>query len=380
MAIFQGFPAKLTAKVRGIPDKVRILRKARPWIFAAMVTALILFAVGAVGGSVYTSRPNFCATCHEMKPEYNTWTASSHSKVACSDCHVEAKPWNLAHKVVALEQLYLHVTDQVPREIRIKKQIENDVCESCHSRQREVTASGDLKVPHAKHIDVEGMSCVDCHATVAHAGITRYDQDLAHKSHEMIAKSVNMVAREFRPSMVSCINCHNEKKVNINCEACHREIKTPTNHVADTWKVKHGKDALDSYNECLFCHDIAKGMPPVTEKRPLEAVRQNDFCLDCHLTRPPEHDMAWVLGHRKAASADKSGCTVCHDEARVSGSPVEKTPACTQCHNSNHNNTWIREHPQVVKRDGMGACFKCHDAKSCSSCHAKYGVDRKPKS
>lgn len=353
-----------------------IWRDRRPRLFFGLVVFAVLSMVGGTGGLVVSAQPGFCAICHEMKPEFNTWQSSSHAKVGCSDCHTGAKPWNIPHKASAMLQAYLHLTGQVPDEIELKEKVPNGVCLSCHTKQRTVTASGDLRIPHAKHIDVEGMSCVDCHAGVAHAGIGGKGKNIPHNSPEMLALSSKMEAKEFRPSMASCIACHNQKKVTISCESCHRQIKTPPSHKMAEWKVKHGTEAMGSYSECLYCHDIAKGKPPVKDERPLSAIRENDLCLNCHVTRPPEHDSSWALGHRKVAQSDKTPCLVCHDQIRTAGSPVEKVVACYQCHNSTHSSTWIKEHPRVVKQEGLSSCFRCHDAKSCSTCHAKNGVDR----
>lgn len=360
----------------GLRNRLRSLRDRRPRLYAGLVAFAVLSAFGGTGGLVASGQSGFCGLCHEMKPEFNTWQASSHAQVSCSDCHTGAKPWNLPHKVASLLELYYHVTDQVPDEIVLLEEMEDSVCLSCHTKQRAVTASGDIIIPHAKHIDVEGIACLDCHASVAHAGISQKEKSLPHNSPAKIALSANMEPGDFRPSMGECISCHTEKKVTVSCEACHREIITPSNHTASTWKFQHGSEAMGSYGECLYCHDITNGKPPSKHERPLTAIRANGLCLDCHLTRPPGHDDSWALGHRKPAQSDKTSCLVCHDEVRTAGSPMEKVTTCTECHNTTHKATWIKEHPQVVKQEGLNDCFRCHDARSCSTCHARNGVDR----
>lgn len=265
----------------------------------------------------------------------------------------------------------------MPFHIEIKGTVSNETCENCHTKQRQVTASGDLKVPHAKHIDVKGVACVDCHSSVAHAGIASRFEDLAHNSDELAARAAHMEAKDFRPSMETCIGCHNQQKVVVDCESCHKEIKTPVNHERPEWKLQHGSEGLVQYNECLFCHDITRGKQVVNETRQPSAIRENDTCLDCHLKRPPAHDASWVLGHGRVAAGGKAACLVCHDEERKPGSKAEKVVACAQCHNSNHSGNWIKEHPGQVKQAGMGQCFTCHDAKSCSSCHVQRGVGRR---
>ena len=35
----------------------------------------------------YTSRPQFCNSCHIMEPYYASWQQSSHKDVSCIECH-----------------------------------------------------------------------------------------------------------------------------------------------------------------------------------------------------------------------------------------------------------------------------------------------------
>ena len=35
----------------------------------------------------YSSRPEFCTSCHFMQPYYDSWKTSSHKDVPCSKCH-----------------------------------------------------------------------------------------------------------------------------------------------------------------------------------------------------------------------------------------------------------------------------------------------------
>lgn len=349
---------------------------ARPWLFYLVIGVAALFTIGTAGGLIYSAQPTFCAQCHEMGPEFNTWESSSHAKVPCMSCHEGARPWNLPHKVSSMIQVYLHVTGKVPDQIKIHGKIENHVCQDCHTATREVTPSGDLTIPHAKHSKIEGMLCQDCHAGVAHAGINTRFPDLHPASMELSEIASRMKPRDFRPAMTSCINCHDEREATLSCESCHKGIKTPATHQSQEWRFSHGPEAMQAVSECLFCHDIVNGKHATREPRPILAVRENNVCLDCHLQRPPNHTDAWALGHREPAAADKQPCLVCHDQVRTPGSKAEKVVACAECHNSNHPKPFIQEHVTVVKQGGMSQCFRCHDARSCSNCHTQRGIIR----
>lgn len=335
------------------------------WVYA------VVFVFAAMSATArFTSQPAFCVTCHEMSPEYATWEASAHSKVSCQACHTEARPANLQHKIQALGQVYLHVSGRVPDNIEIKVPIGNQVCETCHNRQRQVTVAGDLNIPHARHIEIQGMSCVDCHASTAHASVTKRFQRVAHAPADLVRQLSTSPPERYRPEMAACIACHIQTKAPTQCDACHREIKTPTNHLTLTWQTEHGPQAMSEYAQCLYCHDIALGKPvTATRQDREEAIRGNSFCSSCHLQRPPSHNADWQLGHRHPAKLSKDRCLVCHDQSRSSERAASAVPACQDCHSQNHGAGWRQAHGAEVKRSGMKTCFTCHEARNCGSCH-----------
>ncbi|MHB1652314.1 MAG: NapC/NirT family cytochrome c, partial [Desulfitobacteriaceae bacterium] len=107
-----------------------------------MITGL--FALGMIGTVQATSLPAFCGSCHEMKPEYATWQASAHDKIACVKCHIGPGIIPLVKdKVEAVNQVFEHVTKRYYLPLEIKKPIPNSVCESCHTEARTITPSGD---------------------------------------------------------------------------------------------------------------------------------------------------------------------------------------------------------------------------------------------
>src|SRR3972149_99108 len=53
------------------------------------VIGAFLLALGMLtsGAAMYTSRSQFCISCHIMEPYYVSWQESSHKDVACIKCH-----------------------------------------------------------------------------------------------------------------------------------------------------------------------------------------------------------------------------------------------------------------------------------------------------
>lgn len=117
-----------------------------------------------------TNSPTFCASCHEMAPEYSTFTASAHNQISCVQCHIKPGFTNMiTHKMKSVKEVYYHVTG-VPEQIvqTEEEAVSNENCLQCHSKNRLVTASGDLKVNHKGHIEKD-IPCITCHAGVVHA-------------------------------------------------------------------------------------------------------------------------------------------------------------------------------------------------------------------
>jgi cytochrome c-type protein NapC len=118
----------------------------------------------------------------------------------------------LTHKVKSVKELYYHFTT-VPNQIvqTTEEEISNQNCFQCHSKNRLVTASGDLKVNHKGHIN-EGIPCVTCHSGVVHAKISARDLNLAKDRSDWTDKNAEKLIEEkyLRPNMGTCIDCHDK--------------------------------------------------------------------------------------------------------------------------------------------------------------------------
>jgi len=153
----------------------------RKWI--PLIVILGIIVVGW-GGIKYTSRPEFCASCHEMNQNYKSWQTSAHKNVACLDCHVDPGPVALAkRKVAALGELYGHITGNYEKPIRARVNFQN--CLLCHSgasknpNAPDITTTQGPRAASFPHDDVleEKTSCLECHQDVAHGTLPSGDVD-----------------------------------------------------------------------------------------------------------------------------------------------------------------------------------------------------------
>ena len=74
---------------------------------------MLLLIIGSVG---YTSRSEFCASCHYMIPFYEGWQQSAHSDVDCTVCHFEpGLAGTMRGKIEGLLQVAKYVTNAYKR-------------------------------------------------------------------------------------------------------------------------------------------------------------------------------------------------------------------------------------------------------------------------
>jgi hypothetical protein len=60
-------------------------------VMAVMAAVGVFAMVCTAGAGWYTSRPEFCNSCHIMEPYYESWQESSHSHVSCIKCRCGRK-------------------------------------------------------------------------------------------------------------------------------------------------------------------------------------------------------------------------------------------------------------------------------------------------
>lgn len=140
------------------------------------MAALLLGVLAGVGGftlaygdgTAYLSDdPEACGNCHVMDDHLDSWSASSHARVAvCNDCHLP--PDFVGKWVTKADNGLLHslafTTGGFHEPIRIKPRNARRTqaaCMACH---------GDLAHAVAPaRPDREALACVHCHADVGHA-------------------------------------------------------------------------------------------------------------------------------------------------------------------------------------------------------------------
>ena len=105
-----------------------------PKIAVVLIVLAVLGVVAAAIAIPSTNAPTFCASCHTIKPSYDTWSASTHKNVTCVACHVrptfegfvQDKVLKGTHDV----WVTLFGTPKKPDELHAK--VHSELCLACH--------------------------------------------------------------------------------------------------------------------------------------------------------------------------------------------------------------------------------------------------------
>jgi nitrate/TMAO reductase-like tetraheme cytochrome c subunit len=355
-----------------------------------------------------------------MKPEASTWKASSHSQIDCKECHIQPGVVNYAKaKMNGLVQVYQKVTNSYTAPIQMPSSIPNSTCEKCHNmKTTQVTAAGDLIIPHDKHL-TKGIQCVQCHSGVVHGDVS--DRNVTFKTdyskwNDALGKQMMSDVKFTQPKMEDCIKCHEARQVSTACKTCHSTGMKPASHDAPDFKTKaHGQLAEKDIKKCNSCHQymsdnpitdlqtktasqqfLSNGNTKDTTISAQDYAKENSFCQKCHGTRPPSHGTNFVDGHGAIAKADKQKCLACHSEQNTTSSTITSNglvsnavptassgfgsaPACSSCHPASHeNNNFKANHP--IDLTGVtkpsATCYTCHNKPKCESCHKPDAVTK----
>jgi uncharacterized protein YxeA len=178
-----------------------------------LVLLVIIVVSGIVGSEYYTSRPEFCGSCHIMKNYYDSWKQSKHGdeEVACIECHyAPGEKGTLKVKFKGLGQLFSYLAE-TGKSVRKITKVPDESCmtSECHPREKfldkKIQYTEKIPYVHKTHDDktIEGQAlhCDSCHQHVR-------------------------PGKHFQVPEVSCYLCH-FKNIGFNegrgrCALCHK--------------------------------------------------------------------------------------------------------------------------------------------------------------
>lgn len=163
------------------------LKRAVKPIILIVIGILIAFPLFSMGyyTMVRTSTPDFCASCHEIKPAVRAWRDSTHVNnaagvvVDCMDCHLPAPQdtfdFFFAKSYHGLKDVAIHfIVEGYDREKARKSAyaaFDNDQCQKCHRNLLNMPNSRGAMLAHRSVIYARAgydKKCIDCHYDLVH--------------------------------------------------------------------------------------------------------------------------------------------------------------------------------------------------------------------
>jgi hypothetical protein len=302
--------------------------------------ALALFGAAVI----YTDRPEFCTSCHEMQPYYDAWASGPHSDTWCVDCHVgRGAPERVMHKFASLKEVMAHFTGDTSFPQPEMAELPAGTCKSCHGKPKVTTMKGFDHELHASQ-----GACQKCHQTSGHvvtAGALRnagiYNGTVQQASLTTAKAKVNGGAANIRGHVsVVCSRCHNMKA--SGCQTCHkaghedRGTCDTCHKLGARWAFAHSSDL-----DCTKCHT-----PPSKHFQPKSGTLP--ACSNCH----KQAGRNWAFAHPNSSA----NCRDCH-------TPPANHPGqdnCTSCHRQGIS--FAFSHPRTEAEHPISgiACAKCH--------------------
>jgi predicted CXXCH cytochrome family protein len=337
------------------------------------VFVIILLFLAATA-SWYTSRPQFCRSCHIMEPYFVSWEHSNHKDVACVKCHFPPgfgeKVWG---KTLGMVQLAKYVTQT--QGSRPSAEVSDASClrSGCHETR---LLSGRVDFhgipfdhePHLKDLKRgKKLRCTSCHSQIvqgAHMSVTASTCFLCHFKGTLFNEGTGACTRchqipdeEFELGGGVTFNHNLAYEKGVDCINCHGDLIRGDGEVPP--------------ERCQVCHNRTDDLARVGESEFLHRKHVTEHkvdCLDCHLTI--EHS----LDREKIVHA-AGDCTACHPDHHheqvnmlrgvggrsvpdLQGGMLVTRVECRSCHRVKE----VSATGTVLWRASADVCIDCHDA------------------
>ena len=250
-----------------------------PWKSTLALAIIVLLFLPVYS----TLQPAYYDRYPSLRVRMDNWRASTHARVPCSGCHVNPGIVGFATFAARSIPAFYSQLLQGPSSTNLLQVPDRAACQKCHTSYRQISAGGDLLIPHRAHVEVLKINCPVCHKNLVHSPNT-----LGYN----------------KPEMATCLNtCHDGVRATNQCVKCHTQKEVPESHKKSNWLDIHPQ--MTETINCGKCHAWAP-----------------DYCRQCHLTRPPSHVGNWKQLHQfRAIARGTKGCLFCHGEA-----------FCKKCH------------------------------------------------
>lgn len=368
---------------------------------------VVLLGGASLGGAeYYTSRPQFCGTCHVMDPYFESWSHDKHGAnfgVRCVDCHyAPGEQHTIRAKFRGLSQVASYFSGRYGSG-RPRAQVSDQSClrSGCHGgrafdskmlligepviekriindREVELQRSPSVHFVHDRHLNpTKASEEVEKRIGEVRAQLKTALGDAKFARVEAVATSV--APSSERESMLKRLGAelgltadtanvamelqkleHRRIRVDqlagLNCSACHAYSGAKTSHIAVdhtvcfTCHFTHEEFNRDT-GECLRCHE-----PPTRS-------------VSVHNAGPGAPKTANVLMDHQDIVKRNVNCASCHADV-LRGDATVAERECIHCHDqkvflaefATRTTETVRKYHEAHIKNQRAHCFDCHRA------------------
>ena len=332
-------------------QRFQTLRSFVPLLVGMAIVGLLAFVQ-------VSSTPQFCGTCHIMKPYYQSWKHSAHNKIACVECHISpGLTAEVRKKFEALSMVAKYFTATYGT--KPWAEVDDAACLRCHQRrllEGRVEFHG-VSFDHRPHLTESRrglrLRCTSCHSQIVqgeHLTVTTSTCALCHFK----GQPANAELGECRkchevPQRVQLADNttfdHSEvERRGMNCVSCHEGIVRGTGEVPR--------------ERCLSCHNQPDRLEKYTDKLFLHRQHVTEHkvdCQDCH--GPIEHGIVSRLPAHVVAAAESAAARPDHAKPVKAG---EDFLTKHQRQGMPHTEDLIPQVPTGASSHAPNPCESCH--------------------
>jgi len=370
-----------------------VFRHGLDIVVVATFINFIIVGISCYRGVAYMDTVSFCGnTCHVMAPENAAYHVSSHSGVACTECHVAPGAAGYVHaKVNGTKQLFMVIADHYPKPIMAdhKVPVASATCLNCHNPHAEmgdkllVTQSfaNDATNSQTSSVTVLHVGGEDALGHLsgihgAHSGKIEYvstdntDQNIpwVRKTNpdgsttDFIASGAS-VPDVANPRVMDCIGCHNRAAHSFDTAegALDKMMAQGSPNASLPFLHKEGLALLntkyDSQGEAKaritssLITFYRSQYPAVWDTQRTHVEASANTLLKIYLNNVfPAMNVRWGTHPNNIGHTDSAGCFRCHDGSHTSKAGKTITNDCSICHNLVVSNEL---HPKLLTDLGM---------------------------
>jgi nitrate/TMAO reductase-like tetraheme cytochrome c subunit len=346
--------------------------------FVVIATFINFVIVGTASyrGVAYMDKPSFCGqSCHVMAPEWTAYHVSTHSGVACTDCHIAAGIPGFVHaKVNGTKQLFMVMFHDYPRPIMAGDKLPpaSATCLNCHNPD---TYIGDKLVVKTSYADDEKNSQTSTIAQLhvggrdafsrlsgihgAHMGKIEYiSNDTTNQTIPWISKTNdNGSATEFvsaglkgppvgQKRTMDCLDCHNraahsfdtaEDALNTDMALGSPSASLPFVHKEGLALVKAKYTSEDAARTAITSGLVTfyrSQYPAIWNGQQAQVKQAAETLATIYNTNIfPFMNVTWGTHPNNLGHNDYPGCFRCHDGNHNAKGGASITNDCSACHN-----------------------------------------------